>query len=145
MKIGKQLALPLLAVVVGLSMIVSAYALSNRLVYQNEVQGISLSSTWTNGTKQLGTEYAFVVTYTSPMGTPNAPINFQIEGAGVTPASVLLRYNTGTGWVNATFVQDAPGVISATTMTIVGGTSGGFDHTLAYLAPGSYTLTIWAE
>jgi hypothetical protein len=134
-----------LAILVGSAMLVSAVALSNILVYTNEVQGITLTSTWADGAKAIGHEYAFMVSYVSPAGTPSAIITFEFDRVDITSANVTLQYWTGTAWLDATFVQSGPDAIIGSTMVIAAGpTSGGYSHELTYNAIGTYTMKIWA-
>jgi len=134
-----------LAILVGSAMLVSAVALSNVLVYTNEVQGITLTSTWADGAKVIGYEYAFMVSYVSPAGTPSALIMFEFGRVGIVPANVTLQYWTGTAWLDTTFVQSGPDAIAGSTMMIAAGpTSGGYSHELTYNAIGTYTMKVWA-
>lgn len=133
-----------LAILVGSAMLVSAIALSNVLVYTNEVQGITLTSTWTDGAKNMGATYSFTVTYVSPTGTPSAFVMFEFDKAGIVPSDIALQYYTGT-WLSATLVQNGPDAIVGSANTIVAGpTSGGFDFKLTYNDAGTYTMKIWA-
>jgi len=135
-----------LAILVGSAMIVSAIALSNVLVYTNEVQGITLTSTWASGPRTIGQEYAFSVNYASPAGTPSAVITFELSRTNIVPANVTLQYWTGTAWLNTTFVQSGTDAIVGSTMMIAAGpTSGGYSHKLTYNAIGTYTMKIWAN
>jgi len=144
MKANKPIWMGALAILVGSAMLVSAVALSNVLVYTNEVQGITLTSSWASGPKTVGQEYAFSVNYVSPAGTPSAVVTFEFDRAGIVPANVTLQYWTGTAWLSTTFVQNGAGAIVGSTMTIAAGpTSGGYDHKLVYNAIGSYTMKIW--
>jgi hypothetical protein len=142
--IGKM-GLPVLAMIVGMGMVVSALVMSNTLTYTNQVAGVTLSSTWSDGTRVLGAENDFSVTYSSPAGTPSAVIIFEFNMTGIVPSAVSLAYWTGTAWVNTTFVQTSPNTIQGSTMTIPAGpSSGGFNYALWYNLPGTYTMKIWA-
>jgi hypothetical protein len=147
MKARNGIVMPLLAMVIGVGMIVSAGVIvSNRLHYENQVSGVSLSSTWANGTKTIGVQYGFTVSYTSPSGSPNAVIMFELNATGIVPADVSLEYNTGGGgWVAATFSQVDANTIRASTLTIVGGSGGGYDYHLTYNDMATFALEIWAE
>ena len=137
--------LPILAIVVGFGMIVSALVLSNTLVYTNEVQGITLSSTWSDGARTLGAENDFTVSYIAPAGSPAGVISFNLSKTGIVPADVTLQYFNGVGWVTATFAQNGPNTIACSTLATAGGpSSGGVDCKLWYNAPGTYTMHIWA-
>jgi len=145
MKAIKSIWMGLMAILVGGAMLVSALVLSNVLVYTNEVQGITLSSTWASGPKAIGQEYAFTVSYVSPAGTPSAVIMFELNRTGIIPANVTLKYFDGTGYPSVTLTQSGPDAIVGSTLTIVAGpTSGGFDYKLTYNAPGTYVIKIWA-
>jgi len=145
MKNRSPILMGALAILVGSAMLVSAVALSNVLVYTNEVQGITISSSWASGPKTVGQEYAFSVDYVSPAGTSSAVVTFEFGRAGIVPANVTLQYWTGTTWLNTTFVQSGPDAIVGSTMMIAAGpTSGGYSHKLTYNAVGTYTMKVWA-
>jgi hypothetical protein len=145
MKNRSPILMGALAILAGSAMLVSAVALSNILVYTNEVQGIAITSTWASGPKNIGQEYAFNVNYVSPAGTPSAVLMFEFDRIGIVSANVTLAYWTGTAWVNTTFSSNGPDAIVGSTMTIVAGpTSGGFKYELTYNAIGTYTMKIWA-
>ena len=145
MKLRNSIGMPILAILVGFGMVVSALVLSNTLTYTNQVSGITLSSTWSDGTKVLGAENDFTVSYTSPAGTPSAVIIFEFNMTGIVPSVVSLAYWTGTVWVNTTFTQTSSNTIQGSTMTIpAGASSGGFNYALWYNAPGTYTMKVWA-
>ena len=147
MKTRNGLVIPLLAIVVGLGMIVSAGVIvSNVLQYQNGVSGVSLASTWADGSKVIGTQYSFSVSYVSPAGTPNAVIVFEFNATGILPADVTLEHNTGVGgYVLVTFVQTSSNTIRGTSLTIAGGTGGGYDYHLTYNDFGTFSMKVWAE
>jgi len=146
-KARNGLLIPLLAVFVGVGMIVSAGVIvSNVLQYQNQVSGVSLTSTWTDGSKTIGTQYSFTVTYSSPAGTPNAVIVLEFNVAGILPADVTVAYDVGGGvYLPVTFVQAGPDAIRASTGTVAGGTGGGFFYHLTYNDLATYTMKVWAE
>jgi hypothetical protein len=146
MKARNGLVIPLLAIVVGVGMIVSAGVIvSNVLQYQNQVSGVSLSSTWADGSKTIGAQNSFTVSYTSPQGTPNAIIMFEFSATGIIPADIALEYYTGSQWVSTTFVQVNATTIRGATLTIVGGAGGGYDYHLTYNDFGAFTMKVWAE
>lgn len=145
MRAKGSIVMPILAILVGFGMIVSAVVLSNTLTYTNQVSGITLSSTWSDGARVLGAENDFSVTYSSPSGTPSAVIVFEFNMTGIVPSAVSLAYWTGTVWLNTTFIQTSSNTIQGSTMTIPAGpSSGGFNYALWYNLPGTYTMKVWA-
>jgi hypothetical protein len=125
-------------------MIVTAIALSNVLTYTNQVQGVSLTSTWSDGAKSLGAANDFSVAYTAPAGTPSGFISFNFTKTGIVPADITLQYWTGTVWQPASFVTNGTDTISCSTLaTVAGPSNGGVDCRLWYNTPGTYTMNIW--
>ena len=124
-------------------MLVSAIVLSNTLVYTNQVEGVILTSTWSDGPKVIGQEYAFSVNYVSPSGTPNTALVVEFDCIGIVPGNITLLYYTGASWTPTSFTQGT-NAITGTTMTIAGGTSGGYDFKLTYNGLGIYTMKVWA-
>ena len=146
MRTSSGIVLPLLAIVVGIGMIVAAGSImSNKLRYENEVSGITISANWDENAKVVGAQYDFTVTYASPAGTPNCPIVFTFEATGIVPADISLEYWSGTEWVSTTFAPDGVDIIRGVTMAIAGGTTGGYDYHLTYNNIGTYVLNVWAE
>lgn len=146
MKARNGIVLPALAIVIGLGMIVSAGVIvSNMLTYQNQVSGVSLSSTWADGSKTIGTQYSFTVSYSSPAGTPSAVVMFEFSAAGIALVDVTLEHFTGTLWQGVTFTQVNATTIRGASLTIGGGTSGGYDYHVTYNDLATFTMKVWAE
>ena len=133
---------PILAMIVGIGMIVSALVLSNVLTFTNEAQGITLESTWQDGPVAIGANNSFTVNYTSPLGMQNTVLMFEIVGANATPSNVILWCDNGTA-LNVTF-SGGSGSIVGSSVDILGGTSGTITCYLTYEAQGTYTMSIWA-
>jgi hypothetical protein len=138
------MGLAVLAMVVGTAMIVTAAVLSNVLTYSNQVNGISVTSTWSSGAKSLGAENDFSVAYTAPAGSPSGLIMLNFTKTGILPTDVTLQYWTGTVWNTVTLTPSEPNTITGSTLaTVVGPSNGGVDCRLWYNTPGTYTMNIW--
>jgi len=144
MKARNVLSGPIVAILVGLAMIVSAIVLSNVLTYTNEAKGITLDSTWKNGPVAIGANNSFDVSYTSPAGMSNTVLKFGFDGVNATASNVTLWCHNDTAWINATFSGGFGSIVGAS-VSILGGTTGTVHCYLTYNAPGNYTMKIWAE
>ena len=135
----------MLTILVASSVVVAALVLSNVLTYSNEIQGISLTTGWNNSPKGLGTETAFQVSWTSPIGVSGpATIMFKIDRTGIVPGDVTLKYTLNSQMYTANFVQNGAGSIIAETIQLQSGSmSGSYPYSLIFNACGTYTMTIW--
>ena len=147
MKNRSPILMGALAILVGSAMLVSAVVLSNVLTYTNQVQGITLTSTWTDEARTLGQEYDFTVTYGCPSGAPSAVIMFEFSRTGIGLADIKLQASAdGTTWENVVFDWGVTNTIVGATLAIqVGQIGSTFDYKLTYNVAGTYVMTIWAE
>lgn len=147
MRTTKQMGLPILAMVFGLAMIVSAIAIvSNQLSYRNVVGGkLVISSDWDNSSKDAGVTYSLNISYTSPVGIPGGTLMFEFKCPGIDASSVSLQYLVGTTWTNATFVTGVSGDVTYSAGAIPGGATGTLAMRLTYNQVGTFDMTIWVQ
>lgn len=164
MRMGKALAMPLMAIILGVSMMVGAVSvmrLSNIVETENTVElpiTVSVSPTtltpdgdlpdYQAGTLLPGVTYDMRIAYLTLTALGSSAIIVEFEKVGISPTDVTMLWKDGNPTWTAMVWEDNGDTMKGT-LGFVGTQPAnevvGYYAQLTYNTPGDYTFRVWVE